>query len=83
MKKLLLVFIIGMLLSFAGSFNSITKAQDPAAADTLSIDDMDPVLYHPEEEAEKSGSSTGIWIGVAVVVVIGGVLIWKKKGSKK
>ena len=86
MKKLALVFVIGMFLSFAMSFNNAVKAQDEhdiAAQDSLSIDDMDPVLYHPDDEMEEeSGSSNGLlWGGIAVIVVVGGVLIWKK--SKK
>ncbi len=87
MKKLALIIVIGMLLSLAVPFNSIVRAQDPAAADTLSIDDMDPVLYNPEEEAEEvegcESSSTIIWIGVAIIVVVGGVLVFKKSSKKK
>ena len=86
MKKLALIFVIGMFLSFAMSFSSVVRAQDEhdiAAQDSLSIDDMDPVLYHPDDEMEEeSDSSNGLlWGGIAVVVVVGGFLVWKK--SKK
>ena len=87
MKKLALVFVIGMFLSFALSFSSVVRAQDEhdiAAQDSLSIDDMDPVLYHPgDEDEESSESSNGLlWGGIAVVVVVGGFLMWKKSSKK-
>ncbi len=84
MKKLALVFVIGFLLSLAMPFSNVVKAQDPAAADSLSIDDMYPLLYHPEEEDEESSESSNalLWGGIAVVVVVGGYLVWKKSSKK-
>ena len=76
-----------MFLSFALSFSSVVRAQDEhdlAAQDSLSIDDMDPVLYHPEDEDEESSESSNalLWGGIAVVVVVGGYLVWKKSSKK-
>ncbi len=87
MKKLALVFVVGMFLSFALSFSSVVKAQDQhdiAAQDSLSIDDMDPVLYHPGDEAEEGSESSNalLWGAIAVVVVVGGYLVWKKSSKK-
>ena len=85
MKKLALIVVFGLLLSLTAPFSTVVRAQDPAAADTLSLDDMAaPTLYNPEEEAEESESSSEwLWYGVAFVVVVGGVLVFKKSGKKK
>jgi hypothetical protein len=85
MKKLALILVFGLLLSLTAPFTGILRAQDPAAADSLSQDDMAaPVLYNPEEEGEEPESSNEIlWIGVAFVVVVGGYLVFKKSAKKK
>ncbi len=86
MKKLALILVFGLLLSLTAPFSTVVRAQDPAAADTLSQDDMAaPTLYNPEEEGteESEASSEWLWYGVAFVVVVGGVLVFKKSGKKK
>lgn len=85
MKKLALILVFGLLLSLAAPFTSVLRAQDPAAADTLSQDDMAaPTLYNPEEKAEESESSNeALWFGVAFIVVVGGYLVFKKSPKKK
>ncbi len=85
MKKLALILVFGLLLSLTAPFSSVVRAQDPAAADTLSMDDnAAPMLYNPEEEAEESESSNmALWGGIAFIVVVGGYLVFKKSGKKK
>jgi LPXTG-motif cell wall-anchored protein len=79
MKKLALILVIGMFMAMALPFSNVT-AQDPAAADTLSAEEVAP-LYNPEEEESESSeeSNTLIWVAVGVVVVVGGYLAFKKK----
>ena len=79
MKKLALILVIGMFMAMALPFSNV-MAQDPAAADTLSAEEVTP-LYNPGEEATESSeeSNTLIWVAVGVVVVVGGYLAFKKK----
>ncbi|GEM_PF-5894329 len=84
MKKLALILVFGLLLSLTAPLSSVVRAQDPAAADTLSQDDNAAPLYNPEEEAEESESSDKVlWLGVAFIVVVGGYLVFKKSGKKR
>ena len=58
MKKLALILVFGLLLSLTAPFSSVVRAQDPAAADTLSQDDMAaPIPINSEEEGTEADSS--------------------------
>jgi len=83
MKNVVLSLLLGLFLSFGAGYFSGISAQDTGVADSLSIDDMDPVLYHPEEEEEPQTGNTGIYIGIAIVVVAAGVIVFKVVGKKK
>jgi hypothetical protein len=52
-------------------------------ADTVSIDDMAPILYDEEPEAESQSSNTGLYIGIVIVAVVAGVLVYKVVTKKK
>ncbi|WP_152541791.1 hypothetical protein [Saccharicrinis fermentans] len=82
MKKLALkLFLICFLAIGSGA---VTYAQDhDAVTDSLSIDDMAPVLYdedaYEEEEASSNGVIIGILIAVAALGAIGFVVLKQKK----
>ena len=82
MKKIIYSLLLGIFLSFgAASFNLITS-QDEGVSDSISIDDMDPILY-VEEEEELDKGSTGIYIAIAIAAVAAGVLIARVVKKKK
>lgn len=84
MKKLVFVFIASLFLTFASGLYSISSAQDAAAADTLGIDDMDPILYHPEEEEEEACTmGTGMYVGIGILVIVAGAVIYRVTAKKK
>ena len=87
MKKLLLRLSLVCFLVFnAGSlgyaFAQYDYETETAGPDSLSIDDMDPLLMAEEEEAEKQ-CCPGLYIGIAVVVVVAGVLVYRRVSKKK
>ncbi len=83
MKRVLVCLVVSLMLATAGSFVNFMVAQDGGVADTLSIDDMPPVLYQEEEEEEPAKSSTGVYVaiaaGVLVAIVVGARMAKKKK----
>lgn len=81
MKRAIIFFSLCLLLSGIGAGLASLKAQEEVT-DSLSIDDMPPVLYQEEEEEESEESNTGVYvaIGIAGVVAVGiGVMAAKKK----
>ncbi|WP_075603475.1 hypothetical protein [Saccharicrinis aurantiacus] len=84
-SKLMLATFCVLMLAGGSAF-----AQDhDAVTDSLSIDDMAPVLYDEsayDESAyddEEEGSSNGVVIGIVIAVVaIGGIAVVAKKKKK-
>lgn len=87
MKKLVLRLTLICFLAFgAGSLSSVFAQYDyetEAAPDTLSIDDMDPVLFSEDEATEEKKCCPGLYIGIAVVAVAAGVLVYRTVSKKK
>lgn len=87
MKKLLLRLSLICFLAFnAGSLVAAFAQYDyetEAAADTLSIDDMDPMLLADDDEAEEKKCCPGLYIGIAVIAVAAGVLVYRTVTKKK
>ena len=82
MKKVLYSLVLGTFLSFgAASFNN-SMAQDEGVSDSISIDDMDPILYVEEEEESEKGS-TGIYIAIGIAAVAAGVVAARFMKKKK
>ncbi len=79
--KNLIVFLIVYLFLVLGA--GMLFAQDYGVADTVSIDDMDPILYQDEFVTEEESSQTGLYIGIAVVAIVAGVVIYKVVNRKK
>ena len=84
MKKLALRLLVFSFL-MGGLMNGATLfAQDhDAVTDSLSIDDMPPVLYDEDAYEDEEKSSNGIIIGIVIAVVavggIGYLVVSKKK----
>lgn len=80
MKKLVLRLL---LVSFLATSMSAFAQDHDAVTDSLSIDDMAPVLYdedaYEEEEESSNGVVIAIVIGVVVIAGIGVVVAKKKK----
>lgn len=88
MKKLLLNLTLICFLALSAGSLSMAFAQydyeSETAPDTLSIDDADPVLLLDEEESDEKKCCTGLYIGIAViVVVVGGILVYRSVNKKK
>lgn len=80
MKNLIFSLILSLFLAVgAGTL----LAQDFGVADTISIDDMDPILYDEESVMEEQSSQTGLYIGIAIVAIVAGVVIYKVVNKKK
>jgi len=82
MKRLVVLTVLSVMLTCISSNFNVVMAQD-GVTDSLSIDDMAPVLYQEEEVDEPAKTSTGVYVaiaaGVAVAVVVGMRLAKKKK----
>ncbi|MCT4590705.1 MAG: hypothetical protein N4A71_22955 [Carboxylicivirga sp.] len=82
MRKAIVYLGLCLILLAGGLGLNSLKAQEEVT-DSLSIDDMPPVLYQEEEEEEEAKSSTGIYVAIgiagAVVVVVGAKMLKKKK----
>ncbi|WP_282036720.1 hypothetical protein [Saccharicrinis aurantiacus] len=79
-SKLMLATFSVLMLAGGSAF-----AQDhDAVTDSLSIDDMAPVLYDESAyDDEEEGSSNGVVIGIVIAVVaIGGIAVVAKKKKK-
>ena len=74
-----------MLMCFLATGLANVNAQDhDAVTDSLSIDDMAPVLYDESAYEEEEKSSTGLYIGIAIAVIaIGGIGFVVAKKKKK
>ena len=74
-----LALIVFLLAGLGVSMNLAAQDED-RKKDSLSIDDMDPIFYSPEDEATEKGGNK-VLIGVIIAVVGGGsyLLISKKK----
>lgn len=73
------IFIVGV-----GSGVQLMAQDHDVVADSVSIDDMDPVFLSDEEEEEKSSNGVIIAIVIAAVVSAGvGYKIILQKRSKK
>ncbi|UCG27764.1 MAG: hypothetical protein JSV24_12460 [Bacteroidales bacterium] len=95
-RVILLLFVPGIFLLNTGV---VLKAEKPVfqdeseelipSADSVSIDDMDPIFYEAEEDEEPvdegSGKSPKLLIGftgIIILLVVGYVFI-RKSGSKE
>jgi hypothetical protein len=78
-KLIVLSFFIGGL----GNFANLQAQDHDVVADSVSIDDMDPVFITEEEEEEES--SNGVMIAIVIVAVaaagVGYKFIAKKKNK--
>jgi hypothetical protein len=87
MKQLILKLTMICFLAFAAGNMSLTFAQydyeTETAPDTVSIDDMDPVLYTEEDETAEEKNNTALYIGIAVVAIAAGVLAYRSTTKKK
>lgn len=88
MKKLLLNLTLICFLALSAGNLSMAFAQydyeSETAPDTLSIDDADPVLFLDEEDSDEKKCCPGLYIGIAAVVVaVGGVLVYRSVNKKK
>ncbi len=80
---LLLVFLLAVGLGTGRAVdgvNTVCQDQEEAlipAEDSVSIDDMDPIFYEPEEETgvaeEGSAGQAKIIVGIVVVVILLGL----------
>ena len=79
LRLVALVFMMSML----GSGLNLMAQDNDRKKDSLSIDDMDPVIYAAEEEATKGGS--GVFIAAAIIVVVagGGTYVFLSRKKKK
>jgi len=82
MKRLVVLTVLSVMLTCISSNFNVVMAQD-GVTDSLSIDDMAPVLYQEEEVDEPAKTRTGVYVsiaaGVAVAVVVGMRVVKKKK----
>ncbi|MCL3779654.1 hypothetical protein EMN47_04535 [Prolixibacteraceae bacterium JC049] len=83
MKKFLYSLMVSGLLMFGAGVTSQVMAQDDSVVDTLSIDDMDPILQAAEEESAEESSNTGMIAAIAIVAVVAGVVVFRFVGKKK
>lgn len=82
MKKLMLMLAVFGFLAVGNVNPAFAQEEDLLQMeDTLSIDDMDPVFYEAEQEAD-SNSTTLIIVIVAIVVVGGAAYFYTKKKKK-
>lgn len=85
MKNVLLRTVLIAVLSLGTIAGTSLFAQhNDAVTDSLSIDDMDPVLYDEdayddEEESASNGVTIAIVIVAGIAVVAGGLIMAKKK----
>ncbi len=79
MKNLIISLCVSVFLALGAG--TIFAQQE---VDTISIDDMAPVLYDEEPAMETEGANTGLYIGIAIVAIVAGVLVFRagKKKSK-
>ena len=96
MKKLVsgLIVFCFLLLTGTGIVEAIPQdtvnvsADELSIQDSVSIDDMDPVFYIPEEEEEKADTkepgkaSWTIYVIIGVVVVGGGIVFYQRSKKK-
>ena len=96
MKKLVSGLIVFCLLLLAGTGMVKASPQDTvnvsadelSIQDSVSIDDMDPVFYTPEEEEEEADTkepgkaSWAIYVIIGVVVVGGGIIFYQRSKKK-
>ncbi|MGQ1788190.1 MULTISPECIES: hypothetical protein [unclassified Saccharicrinis] len=84
MKKLVfrLLFVCFLATGLGGGAAVFAQDHD-AVTDSLSIDDMAPVLYDEDAYEEEEKGSNGVIIGIVIAVVaiggIGFVALKKKK----
>ena len=78
MKNLIISLVVSVFLALGAG--TIFAQQE--VADTVSIDDMAPILYDEEPAMETEGSNTGLYIGIAIVAIVAGVLVFRA-GKKK
>ena len=84
MRKFALKAMMMAILSFGGfSMVNALPQYDDSVTDTISIDDMDPILHTEEEEAEDEGGNTGMIAVIAIVVVVAGAVGYKVATKKK
>ncbi len=77
-KLIVLSFFIGSL----GSFANLQAQDHDVVADSVSIDDMDPVFLTEEEEEEKSNGTIIAIVIVAIAAAgVGYKFIAKKKNK--
>lgn len=83
-KKFMLMMAMLGFLAFANVNPVVAQNEDvlEMEEDTLSIDDMDPVFYEGEQEAEDD-TTTIVIIVVAAAVVGGGAYYYFAKKKKK
>lgn len=83
MKKLMMILAMLGFLAFTSVEPVVAQDEDPLELekDTLSIDEMDPVFYEGEQEAEDN--TTTIAVIVVVVLVAGGGAYYFIKKRKK
>ncbi|ASB49363.1 hypothetical protein [Alkalitalea saponilacus] len=89
MRKFWMIIAMAIILAMgAGTVNNVMAQYDyeyeTVAPDTLSIDDMDPILYSDDDyvAAEKS-NNTGLVIGIIVIAVVAGLIVFKVVSGKK
>lgn len=86
MKNLFLIALLGMLFIGSPSFvfaqgeDSVEVAIE-VPADTISIDNMEPVFYE-EEEAGETCTMTPYLIGGGVIVLLAGAFFFMRKKKK-
>lgn len=82
MKRFVIFLVLSLMLTGIGAGFNVLRAQDEVA-DSLSIDDMTPLVLYQEEEDEPAESSTGIYVaiaaGIALVAFVGFRMTKKKK----
>lgn len=87
MKKLVLrIALICLIVLCTGSVNRAFAQYDyetEAAPDSVSIDDEDPILYSEEDVTVNEKSNTALYIGIALVVVVAGALVYRGISKKK
>lgn len=79
MKKL----IISLMFAFVLALSAGSLFAQEGVADTISIDDMAPILYQEETTDAEDSSNTGLYIGIAVVAIVAGVVIYKVVNKKR
>lgn len=83
MKKLVSKLMLACFCSVVLASGSAFAQDHDAVTDSLSIDDMAPVLYDESAYEEEEESSNGVVIGIVIAVIaIGGIAVVAKKKKK-